>query len=362
MKILHIGKFNQDKANGIRTVLPNHVAEQAKYEEILFQNVLPYILEDIPYQVLFNKRGWPFNIKDKAGNSFIPNLVVFHGVYHFEMIKLSKVLIRKKIPYIIVPHGSLTKQAQSIKRLKKILGNVVFFNRFLKKACAIQFLSQTEYDNSKVKNNKFIGTNGCIIPSKQKQLFNTDKIKFVYIGRLDYHIKGLDIMLDAFKLLLNTPYKEKCELHIYGPDYQGRYAHVEQMIAERTLNEIVTLNPPVFEVEKENVLLNSDVFIQTSRTEAMPMGILEALSYGLPCVLTVGTTMGDFIKIHEAGWVAETNAQSVFEKIVEVINDKSTLSKKSEGAITLINNNFAWEKVAEDNIRAYRKYANLGER
>ena len=354
MKILHIGKFNQDKANGIRTVLPNHVAEQAKYEEILFQNVLPYILEDIPYQVLFNKKGWPFNIKDKAGNSFIPDLVIFHGFYHFEMIKLSKVLIRKKIPYIIVPHGSLTKKAQSIKRLKKIVGNLVFFNRFQKKARAIQFLSQVEYDNSKVKNDKFIGTNGCILPSKQKQLFNTDKLRFVYVGRLEYHIKGLDILLDAFKLLMDSPYKDKCELHIYGPDYQGQYAYVKQMIAERSLGEIVTLNSAVFGVDKEKTLMESDIFIQTSRSEGMPMGILEALSYGLPCLITVGTTLGEIINKDNAGWVADTNAQSVFECIVQAIEQKQSFYDKSKSARNLIRENFTWEKIAKDTIKMYR--------
>ena len=122
------------------------------------------------------------------------------------------------------------------------------------------------------------------------------------------------------------------------------------------LNELVILNFPVFQDGKENVLLESDVFIQTSRTEAMPMGILESLSYGLPCLITEGTALGDYIRNYNAGWVAQTNAQSVFEKIVCAIEEKAALKEKSKNARNIINELFVWEKVAEQNIASYRKF------
>ena len=227
------------------------------------------------------------------------------------------------------------------------------FSSFIKRANAVQCLSEKEFSNTKINISKFVSTSGWTSPDKYKQSFGTKKIKFVYVGRLDCHIKGLDIMLDAFKLLMNTPYKERCELRIYGPDYRGRYAHVEQMIADRSLNELVTLNPPVFESEKEAVLLESDVFIQTSRTEALTLGILEALSYGLPCLVTPGTTWGDYINEYNAGWVALATSQDVLDKIICAIDENILLSKKSENARILIKDNFSWEKSAEKTIEQY---------
>ena len=233
-----------------------------------------------------------------------------------------------------------------------------YVNPFLRGAAAIQCLSEKELTTTKFKVSKFIGTNGCFIPQRQKHAFNTDKVKFVYIGRLDYYTKGLDIMLDAFKLLMNSPYKDKCELRIYGPDHQGRYAHMKKMISDRFLNGFVTLNPPVFGTDKEKVLLESDVFIQTSRSEGMPMGILEALGYGLPCLITEGTTLGDYVKEYNAGWVAQTNAQSVFECIEQTITNAQTFNEKSNHARSLIEERFVWDSIADATIAIYQKIYN----
>ena len=258
------------------------------------------------------------------------------------------------MPYIIVPHGELTAIAQRKKWLKKKAANLLLFNAFIKKAKAVQCLSQNELKNSKIKQKKFIATNSVIFPTVEKQNFSADGVNFLYIGRLEVKIKGLDLMIAAVAEVADKMRASGCKLKIYGPDYKGRYAQVEKLIAKHGVGDVVELNPAIFGEQKENEILNSDVFIQTSRTEGMPLGILEALIYGVPCIVTKGTNLAEFIDENDAGWPAETKADSIAEAIVRAIDERESLPVKSRNAVKAMKENFSWDVIAKKAIEDYK--------
>lgn len=350
MVILHVAAISDNPFTGVCVVVPDHVIAQSQYAKVGFLNITNEEIPKIGKQINFQK---PFKLSFLSEPFNKPDLVVFHECYRVEYIAIANKLRKENIPYIIVPHAELRKEAQKRKWLKKGAANILLFNRFIKNSVALQCLSDEEMYSTNFEKNKFICTNGINIPQKKKKVFHKRQVQLVYIGRYEWKQKGLDIMLDAIKKIEIFMQQNHCHVDMYGPDIFGRYDYIENMILEREISDIVTLHREVSGKEKEDILLGADIFIQTSRFEGMPMGILEAMSYGIPCLITQGTTLGDVIKESGSGWAVETTCDGVANGIMNAIVERKEWEKYGDSARFVVKKTFAWNVIARETVGKY---------
>jgi len=354
MVILHIAAIENNPFNGVCVAAPQHVISQKEYADVGFINIKNIEIEELKQypgtQMSFVK---PFDIKKLSKPFDNPDIVVFHECYRPDYLRIAKNLRKNKIPYVDMPHGELRVEAQKKKHFKKVMANLLLFNDFTNHAVAIQCLSNAEIEATHFGRKKFIGSNGISMPLTRKKEFSNVGVKFIYIGRYEWRVKGLDLLFEAIHKNAEYLRQNQCSFILYGPDILGRLEQVKQLVKENQIEDLVTLNLEISGKEKERALLNADIFVQTSRHEGMPMGILEAMSYGLPCLVTRGTSIGEEIDYYKSGWMAEPNANSIKEILLKAVKEKQSFPDYSNNAISFIKNNYSWEKVSKQTIEMY---------
>lgn len=353
MNIFHIAFLNRKRSDGILTVLNHLVNEQFKLGHnvyVLNLNIKEIEKNDVDIIVKSYKQF------KRVVNNKKPDIVVFHILYCLPCYLFAFYLWRKKIPYAIQPHGGTMLSSQHEKKWKKVMANFIFVNQFIKKANSLIYLNEGEYNECifrrKIKRSVFIPNGTNMIKMKS---IPHDSIRFIYLSRIYVHPKGLDTFFSGWNKFLenNIGDDRKIEFHIYG-DF---YSENDRYIFDKLLSECkgnVYYHGIVLGTDKDYAFRNADIFVLPSRHEAMPMSVLEALSYGLPCLITQQTNMGNIIEKENCGWILTLDDEDISNLISRVIEEyKSNRNILKKNAVNAAKK-FLWSSVAEESINSYK--------
>ena len=245
--------------------------------------------------------------------------------------------------------------------LKKMVANVLFFNKFVANASSIQFLAENEYleskDNFKFKDH-FILSNGVEIPKKHYVVKKRKEFKIVFIGRYNIYHKGLDILLESIRRHVDWFRNNRVVVELYGSDSDNGFAFLTGYVAKNKLNDIVHIKGPVFGEDKERALLDADIFIHTSRLEGQPTSVIEAISYGIPVIATPGTNMADVVERNNLGFVADFDSEGVYECIKKAFLNKDSFLQTSKNAVLYTKDNYGWDEIIKKTVTVYENIKN----
>ncbi len=357
MNILYLSNLTGNLFAGPNNSVPAQISAQSKIDNVFWYNINNIKRDEWKELNCFNLNDYPTGrLKDLPEPFNKPDIIVIEEFYCFPFCKLIYDAIECKIPYIIIPRSELTENAQKKKYIKKFFGNIVYFKKMAKRAAAIQFLSlQEKLDTSEKWNKKYmIIPNGVEISNNKKEVFSKNEIKATYIGRYELYQKGLDILIDAIANTQDILRQNNFILNMYGVDQEGTIKIIEKKIIEYGISDLVKINSAVFGEEKKKIILESDVFVLTSRFEGMPMGLIEALSYGIPCLVTKGTNMSEDINSYNAGWISDNTVENLKDAIKKMLKDKEKLKIIGDNAKKL-SLKYSWKQIAEKTHNEFEK-------
>lgn len=356
MKILHITAIGfLIPRSGVPVVLKALVEEQNKIPGIEARCVsLRSSVDEIAssYFDELNEEDM-----DRYVSSYHPDVAIFHSIFYVKFVRLEKVLNKYNIPYIIEPHGSFGRMAMKKGWLKKQIAVHTLFKSLLKRSIGYIYTNQAELEDSmfKKKNTAVVpnGVYGNIVRSSLNKS-DRDYPIFYYLGRYDIHHKGLDFLLSALEILDTK--REEIYVNFYGLGSDEEINYVRNRIKGFKYVKAFEMGP-IYDDFKKSSLEEANIMLLTSRYEGSPMAILDALSYGNPCLVTPGTNVADELVNNRIGWKTQLDANLIADTIIrakeEYQEDRNGYYQRSKAHVL---NNYLWGNIAKLSVWEYEKF------
>jgi teichuronic acid biosynthesis glycosyltransferase TuaC len=206
------------------------------------------------------------------------------------------------------------------------------------------------------KANSFFIPNGVDIPTDKPGLMPETCVKvsgkdfILTLGRL-HHYKGLDVLLNAIKLLrdqrIEIPY-----LVIAGDGKE--MANLQHQAIDLGLDDKVIFTGAVFGDRKHWLLRNCKFFLQPSRAEGMPLTVLEAMAYGKAVIGTKIGGISELVTNEENGLLVELGDSTALSKAIHTFLTSNKIAQMQKRAKAFASE-MSWPVIADRYIKLYKK-------
>lgn len=234
------------------------------------------------------------------------DFVMLHQVFELQYIVIFPIIFCLRKPFAVMPHGTLTIYQRKQHKFRKCLFAPATFI-FLNSASAIFVATNQELNQlprSLKKKGKVVGLGIEVMNRQNKSPTNTSsQFNLLYMGRIAKK-KRLDIALRSFALMHGNS-EMKMKFIVCGSGDETYMEQLKQLVINLQIETAVEFRGWVDSTEKEFAFLESNCFILTSEDENFAIAAAEALSYGIPCILSSKVALSSLVFKHSSGIIFE---------------------------------------------------------
>ena len=295
---------------------PNKLAFK---ESLKNKNIIRILKEGFKsIKILYLKRSLNIKAIKKINSKYIITTRDFHN-------KLVGKYANKKCIKIATEHNYHNNNQ---KYINKVSSSVKNFDYFI-----LVSNSLTKFYQEIVKGPKCIFIPNIIdsIPSN-KSLLKDNAI--VSIGRMEQE-KGFDDLIDIVSLVKkNIP---DIKLYLLGDGSLRN--NLENKVKKEKLANNITFTGFIPKDKMDKYLIKSKLYVMTSHTESFGLVLLEAMSYGIPCIaFDSANGANELLKDNVGILIKNRDKEAMAKKIVELLNNQKEITKMSKISLDYVKN------------------------
>jgi glycosyltransferase involved in cell wall biosynthesis len=210
-----------------------------------------------------------------------PSSLVLDGVWYTVGAVIATIASMLGVRVYIIPHGSLNSRAMKINAIRKRVLTLLLRPLFKR---AVAFMALSPFEKGEILK---VSPKGIVLQASNaiNVVGGWDGMNgpILFLGRID-PIKNLEFIIDAY----SSARQRGClrPLQIAGPGNLQYIETLRQRCLTLGISDSVSFLGPLYGEKKFEVMKKSRIFLMASHSEAQPYALLEALSVGVPSVIT----------------------------------------------------------------------------
>jgi glycosyltransferase involved in cell wall biosynthesis len=291
-----------------------------------------------PFKVLLS--FWEIR---KAIKKFNPDIVHCHS---FMGGLLGRLVVRGKIPTVFTPHGWGFNVGTPFSRKMTALIFEKINSHFTDKIiCVSEFGKKLALNFKIAKPSKFtVIYNGIedVLPTVRCAKKKNNIVNFMFVGRLT-EPKDPIFLLSAITKL-KPKVRKKVVVTIVGKGEKAK--DVKNFVLKHKIEKQVFLTGVLSRQDVfENLCNEADVFVLISRWEGLPITVLEAMSAGLPVIVSKVGGIPELVSEKEGFLIKRGDSKEMVKAITKLVKDESTRREMGNRARAKIKRNFTLSKM-----------------
>jgi glycosyltransferase involved in cell wall biosynthesis len=278
-----------------------------------------------------------------------PNIIILHQVYTLSTLLGYRYARLSGIPYAVMPHGSLTKYHESDSKVIKKIAKKFFISKILRNADSIIVTCKNEKDDLDVmlqlkahiiKYGSNLNKNSVSLNLKMNRV--GDGTRIMFSGRFDKK-KNLPLLLNTIPEILN--FYPEIILDIAGSGNKKEMRNLKKIITKLKLEENVEFHGWIDKNKLSKMFSDTRLLVLPSENENFALIVSEALSSGVPCVVSKFVGTSDIVAKHQAGEIIEElTPASIAASIIKVLEGDSYFYRNA--AIHAATMDLDWSNIA----------------